>query len=135
VIPEPVTPNPAPANPTPEPAREPPPPPVPQVSDRDLIAGVLQRYAQGYQALNAAAVAAVYPGVDITALRKAFEDTRELTMQIDIQNVDINGNVATVTSNVRQRFRGKVGGAENSSARTQFQLQKRGATWVITSRK
>ena len=115
-----------------EPARE---PPAPQPSERELIERTLAAYAAAYRRLDTDAVRRIHPTIDGARLRDNFEQTREQTVEIVINEVSVTGNTATVSGLVRTRAEPKVGRPLESNVRTEFRLQKRGSTWVIVERR
>jgi ketosteroid isomerase-like protein len=116
--------------------REPAAPPRPQVPDDETqIRAVLAAYAQGYRNLDVNSILRVYPKAPAAELRKGFDEAREYDVQIDVSQVRVTGDRATVTSRVRQSFRPKAGRALETTNATQFDLQRSGGGWVIVNRR
>jgi ketosteroid isomerase-like protein len=107
----------------------------PQPSDRDLIINTLNAYAAAYRRLDADAVSRVHPTIDRALLNRNFSQMKSQAVDIPPGQVTINGNRATVTTMVHTRAEPKNGEAQDSTVRTQFELQKQGNGWVITQRK
>jgi tetratricopeptide (TPR) repeat protein/predicted Ser/Thr protein kinase len=132
----------------PEPVREPPreaalppaattvpPAPPPVVPDRRLIENALAALARGYSTLDVGAVAAVFPSIDRRALQANFDDARDLEMRVEVRSMEVTGDRAVVQSTVHQRFRGSVGGEQNTSRPTEFRMRRSGAGWIVDSRR
>ncbi len=56
---------------------------MPATDDTTMIWETLERYRRAYSRLDAPLVHAVYPGVDETALARAFEEIRSQSLQFD----------------------------------------------------
>jgi ketosteroid isomerase-like protein len=116
----------------------PPPPtsvPVPARNDQALIQNALTQYAAAYSRLDLDAIAAIYPNVDLAAIRKAFGDLRALQMSVENQQISISGNTATVSCTVRQVVTPRAGRATEARLQTRFELARRGDGWIITARR
>jgi hypothetical protein len=116
--------------------RETAPAPRPLAGDDDAqIRAALAAYAQGYRSLDVNSILRVYPKAPADKLKSAFDEAREYNVQIDVSQVRVTGDRATVTSRVRQLFRPKVGRAQETTTATQFDLQRSGGGWVIVDRR
>ena len=56
---------------------------MPVTDDTRTIRETLERYRRAYSGLDAPLVHAIYPGVDETALARAFEEVRSQSLQFD----------------------------------------------------
>jgi len=101
------------------------------------IVRVLQRYKAGYEALDAKAVAAVYPSTNISGLQAAFSDLSKLTydakLHLDGIVVSPDGQSATVTATETIRFVPKIGSAPLKNGVVTFTMRKVGGGWTIQS--
>ncbi len=131
-----------------EPERESPPVPVsepavetrpeaPAVDETAAVRAALERYRAAYQALDAAAVRAAWPGLDAGAERqiaRAFEGYQSLAMTLSDCRYAVDGDRATATCRVTQRIDVRVGRDFESTQEAVFQLRRAGDRWVITER-
>jgi hypothetical protein len=58
---------------------------------------------------------------------------RDYKMEMDIQNINVSGDTATVTGVRRVQFRSSFGNQDSGPRPTQFVLEKRGSGWLIVS--
>jgi hypothetical protein len=101
------------------------------------IAGVLQLYRNGYEALDAKAIALIYPTVDILRLQNAFNQLSKVSYDVKLPVDGIvvarDGLTATVTGSEAIRFIPKIGSAAPQTGTVIFTLRKRAGIWVIQS--
>ena len=110
--------------------------PSPAVNAESSDAAVrrtLDRYADAYSALDAAAAARVWPSVNRGALTRAFDGLASQQISLGTCRVDVRGGVAHADCAGSATWAPKVGA---SSARTEprrwtFELARRGADWQI----
>ena len=101
------------------------------------IERVLERYRDGYEALDARAIAAVYPAANIAGLQSALNQLSKLSYDLRVRLDDIlvapDGLTAKVTASETFRSTPKIGSAPAQSDTAVFTLQKAGGTWSIQS--
>jgi serine/threonine-protein kinase len=135
---EPISPSPAPAPapstdaPSPAPASAPAvdPTAAAEAAVRDLLA----RYANAYERLDAAAVAALWPTIGAErqrGLAQAFANYKWLEMDLEGCAIALTGETATADCRMRQTYELKVGKAEPRDAAVRFKLRQSGGAWKI----
>ena len=101
------------------------------------IERVLERYRDGYEALDARAIAAVYPAANVAGLQSALNQLSKLSYDLRVRLDDIlvapDGLTAKVTASETFRSTPKIGSAPAQSDTAVFTLQKLGGTWSIQS--
>jgi hypothetical protein len=109
--------------------------PVPMVDDSSLIRETLERYRRAYNGLDARLAHAVYPGVDLTALERAFDDLRSQSLQFDTCSLEVRGVSARATCRGSARYVPKIGSREPRAERRiwTFRLDKDDRDWKIAS--
>jgi len=114
---------------------ETPPTAAAQPSAADLekarVAGVVQRYAMGYSALNTSAVLAVYPGEAVWQFQEF--DSYALSLADCAIELSSDGASATAVCTATHSLKRKRGTAVTEKVRQTFTLRKRGAGWIIAS--
>jgi hypothetical protein len=120
-----------------------PPPPAPRATganatdDTVQILRTLQRYRAAYAALDARAVAAVYPELDVSSLQDAFDGfskiTYDLRVAVDGVVIAADGQTASVNASETMRPVTKIGRAEPRIGAVLFLLKKTGGDWSIQS--
>jgi hypothetical protein len=105
----------------------------PRADDEQLVKDVLQRYRAAYDELDARRARAVWPGVNETALERAFQDLESQSLTFDACEVKLRGAAATATCRGTARYVPKVGSREPrvESRVWTFTLQKAGEAWQI----
>jgi tetratricopeptide (TPR) repeat protein/predicted Ser/Thr protein kinase len=128
--------------PAPAPAPAPVAPPAPAapaaqspLNEEPAIRATLEAYAQAYRSLNADAVARVFPSVNLPALRRAFQETRQQDVQIENAQVRVQGMRATVMCRIRQVFTPRAGQTREATLAAEFVLEKSNGAWLIVSRR
>jgi ketosteroid isomerase-like protein len=104
------------------------------VSDSDAIRATFSRYDAAYRARDVAAVRRVHPTLDaqqVTRLGRTFEENSKYEMDTRIGRIDVSGETASVQATIDRVVSPRVGVPQRSSSRVEFQLQRRGADWVI----
>jgi hypothetical protein len=88
-----------------------------------------------YNSKNIEEIRRIYSLSDAEAisLDKMFRDARDHKMEINVQNINVSGDKATVTSVRRVQFRSSFGNQDSGPRTTQFTLEKRGSGWLIVS--
>ena len=74
------------------------------VNEEARIRAMLRAYVNAYASLDADAVSRLHPSVNVDALRRSFADSRSFQLDIDQEQITINGNEATATCRVRTRW-------------------------------
>jgi hypothetical protein len=128
-------------SPLPAPRFEPPPaayasrpvPVVPRPDDEQLVKDVLQRYRSAYEGLDARRAQAVWPGVNETALQRAFQGLESQNLTFNDCDVQLRGAAASATCHGTMTYVPKVGSREpHVEPRVwNFTLQKAGDAWHI----
>ncbi len=118
------------ASPRPSPAGE-----TERDADERAIVLALGAYAQGYTALDAAAVRRVWPTVNEEALRNAFEQLEAQRVSFASCTVDVRGLHASASCRGNATYVPKVGSRESISGvhAWHFALRKVVDAWVIES--
>ncbi len=109
--------------------------PVPAKGDTTMIWETLDRYRRAYSSLDAPRVHAVYPGVDETALARAFEEFRSQSIEFESCTVDAQEKSARAVCRGSVRY---VPATGNPAPRTErrvwtFSLSRDTGDWTITS--
>jgi hypothetical protein len=106
-------------------------------SDEPAIRTVLRSYAAAYSGLDAGAVQRVFPSVNEPALRRAFSGLRSQQVEIQDEQLAINGETASVSCMLVTLAIGQVGAAtpRRDARRVVFTLARRDGTWVIVDRR
>ena len=113
-------------------ARETAAPAEPAVRDETVVLSVLQRYEAAYTNLDAAAASAVWPGVDRSALARAFNGLASQRVSLGACDIAVNGPSARATCSGSATWRPKVGGGSHTeNRRWSFELRKAGDNWKI----
>jgi hypothetical protein len=96
---------------------------------------VLQRYKNAYEALDANAVAAVYPSVNVGNLKSAFEQFSKMSydVKVHVDGIRIDGQTATVTATETIRPVSKSVRADPRTATAVFTMRRSGTSWIIQS--
>ena len=105
--------------------------------DEPAIYATLRSYAAAYSDLDAGAVRRVFPSVNEPALRRAFGGLRSQQVEIEGEQLALNGETATVSCTLVTLAVGQVGAAtpRRDSRRVTFTLAKRDGVWVIVDRR
>jgi len=111
-------------------------PPVRGAADEtQAVMRVLQRYKNAYEALDANAVAAVYPSVDVARLQAGFNQFSKMAYDVvvHIDGVNIDGNSATVRVTETMRPTSKSVRAQPTTTTATFNMRRSGNSWTIQS--
>jgi hypothetical protein len=113
------------------PSSSPIPSPVP--TDRQQIDTLIERYRAAFSALDARAVRAVWPGVDASALERAFAQLERQQLVFGACTVSVAGARATAACSGNSMYVTRVGGrgARLDDRHWTFDLQKTTAGWSI----
>jgi len=108
---------------------------MPMTDDTRTIRETLERYRRAYNGLDAPLVHAIYPGVDETALARAFGEMRSQSLQFESCTLDAQDDSARAVCRGSVRY---VPAAGSSTPRTErrvwtFRLGKNDGGWTITS--
>ena len=95
---------------------------------------LLDRYVRAYNRLDAAAAHAVWPGVDKSALERAFAGLSAQTLRFDrcTVAVDDEGGTATCSGDARWVPRFGCQGTKREQRTWRFELARNGDDWIIT---
>jgi eukaryotic-like serine/threonine-protein kinase len=104
------------------------------VDERPAVSRVLRAYEQAYADLSPNAVAKLYPGVDVDGLKRGFDQLRSMQVQLQNEQIRIEGATAVATGTWVTIARAKVGAAQQASAPIELRLQKSQSGWTIVSR-
>ena len=116
------------AQPTHEPIASSPaaaPPPQPARDDQAALLQLLESYRRAAEALDAAAVARTWPGVDRSRLERNYAELDALKMTLDGCQLRIDGAAATATCRMRQQVDPKAGRAVSNDQRVTFRCSRR----------
>lgn len=104
-----------------------------ELDESGAVEATLQRYADAYKRLDAAAARAVWPTVDERALARAFEGLESQGITFDHCDVAVAGSSANAACAGRARFVPKVGSREPlvEQRRWTFRLRKADDGWEI----
>ncbi len=98
---------------------------------------VLQQYKAGYEALDAKAIAAVYPSTNVASLQNAFNQLSRLSydvkLHVDGIVIAADGQTASVTASETFRSTPKIGSAPPQSGTAVFTMRKTAGGWTIQS--
>ena len=109
--------------------------PPPQTQPSAAEAGVretLQKYSAALESLDAKAVKKVQPSIPVENLTKAFNDMRELKVDIDaVRVLSMDGAAARVSCRVTQTLTPKVGSKQTTAVTRVMRLRREADAWVI----
>ncbi len=118
-------------------------PPAPRATvanatdDTTQVWRTLQRYRAAYEALDAKAMAAVYPDLNVASMQDRFDQfskmSYDLRIAVDGVVIAADGQTATVNASETIRPVTKVGKADPQILTTLFTLKKAGGAWTIQS--
>ena len=96
---------------------------------------VLRQYKNAYESLDAKAVAAVYPSVDVARLEAAFGQFSKMSydVQVHVDGINIDGQTATVTATETMRPVSKSVRAQPQTTTAVFTMRRSGTSWTIQS--
>lgn len=121
----------------PEPARAPGPATPGTPDDASQVMRTLQRYRAGYEALDAKAIAAVYPTVNVANLQAALNQLSKLSYDVKLHVDGIvvapDGQTASVTASETFRSTPKIGSAPPQTGTAVFTMRKAAGAWIIQS--
>lgn len=112
--------------------------PVPTgLDDERAVRDAVRAYTSAYSGLDVEAVKAVFPGVNDTALRRAFRSLRSQQVELRGTAVSVSGDAALVSGTWVSSAIGQVGGSapQRDERPVVFMLAKRNGAWVILSRR
>ena len=114
---------------TPTPARPSP------ADENAAIEQVLRGYVAAYNSKSVDAIRRIYAlsDADAKSLDKMFREARDYKMEMNVQNINVSGDKATVTGVRRVQFRSSFGNQDSGPRPTELTLQKRGSGWLIVS--
>jgi hypothetical protein len=110
--------------------------PLPRVdSDETQISRALQLYRTAYDRLDAGEAQAVWPGVNESALARAFASLESQSLTFQACRTDVRGDNAQATCQGSARYVPKIGSREpRVESRTwTFALKRAGDEWKIES--
>jgi beta-lactam-binding protein with PASTA domain len=99
------------------------------------ILRVLQRYKSAYESLDAKAVAAINPSMDVARLQTAFSQFSQMSydLLVHVDGVSIDGSTATVTATETIRPTSRSVRANPTTTTAVFTLRRAGTSWTIQS--
>ena len=95
----------------------------------------MQGYADAYSRLDANAAMRFFPTADGNGLRSSFAQLKSQHIQIQNEDIKVNGATALVSCTWDASFLGQVGRQQRSVRQITLTLQKSGDTWVIVNRR
>jgi hypothetical protein len=96
------------------------------------IRGVLLRYENAYNRLDAKAASSVWPGVDQSALNRAFSGLVSQKVSLGLCDITVIGDIGSANCAGKARWEPKVGGGLQTSDRYwNFHLRRTGDGWKI----
>ena len=96
------------------------------------VRDTLKRYSAALESRDADAVKKVQPSVPTDSLAKAFNDMRELKVEIDdVRVLSVDGNKARVSCRVTQTLTPKAGAKRTTAVSRVIRLQRIQDLWVI----
>ena len=97
------------------------------------ILRVLQRYKNAYESLDAKAVAAINPSIDVARLQAAFSQFSQMSydLLVHVDGVSIDGSTATVTATETMRPTSKSVRAQPTTTTAVFTMRRSGTSWTI----
>ena len=109
------------------------PAPAPRAADTAAVEAVLTRYRSAYAALDAGAVADIWPTARRNALANAFAQLQEQDFVFNDCRIDLNGRIATAACSGTARFVPKVGSRTPrvESRQWTFHLYRAGEAWAL----
>ena len=121
----------------PEPVRPPAPVNLGTSDEVSQVMRTLQRYKAGYEALDAKAIAAVYPTVNVATLQSRLNQFGKLSydvkLHVDGVVVAPDGQTASVTASETFRFTPKIGSAPPQTGTAVFTMRNAAGAWIIQS--
>jgi hypothetical protein len=104
-------------------------------SQEPAVRSVLNSYASAYSALDADAAQRVWPGVNRSALARAFDTLASQQVNLGDCRIDVAGASATATCSGTATWSAKIGdgGRQNERRRWSFELARGGRGWEIVS--
>jgi hypothetical protein len=105
------------------------------VDDAAQVREVLQKYRAAYERLDARSVHAVWPGVNESALARAFEGLESQSLTFKACDVQLRGSTAAVACTGSARYVAKIGSQEPrvEPLAWNFTLRKNASEWQIES--
>jgi hypothetical protein len=113
-------------------------PPAPEAprrsspADADRIRETVSRYVKAQSTLDPDLYAQVYPSIDRSRIRTAFEELRSQTLEFEIRSVEVSGSTAVVRGYEKRLIVPRIGSEQRVNAERTIRLEKRGDAWVIT---
>ena len=105
--------------------------------DASQVMRTLQRYKAGYEALNAKAIAAVYPTVNVASLQSGLNQFAKMSYDVKLHADGIviaaDGQTASVTASETFRSTAKIGGVSTLTGTAVFTMRKAAGAWIIQS--
>lgn len=108
------------------------PPAQDQVAAEAGARDALQKYSAALQSLDANAVKKVQPSIPVENLAKAFQDMRELKVDIDaVRVLSMDGPTIRVSCRVTQTLTPKVGSRQRTAVTRVVRLRRESIGWLI----
>ena len=101
---------------------------------RPLIDAALDRYVSAYQGGDVGATLAVWPGVDVGALRRAFQSIRDQRLALSDCQVEVVGDSAVAACQGVMHYTPRVGSSTTRVVTRAWRiaLARRADQWRIT---
>ena len=109
-------------------------PPAPALApETRAVLLTLYRYQEAFSALDSSAAHAVWPGVDVKALDRAFDQLEQQTFNLQGCNVTVAGTRADASCTGSATYARKVGNraVREEPRQWHFSLQQRAGQWLI----
>jgi len=104
----------------------------PKYDESLRIRAVLLRYESAYNRLDARAASSVWPGVDQSALDRAFNSLISQKVSLGLCDITVIGDIGGASCAGKARWEPKVGGGLQTADRHwDFQLRKSADGWKI----
>ena len=102
------------------------------IDESSSVRSVLAKFERAYSSLDADAASAVWPGVDRSALARAFHGLASQHVSLHSCDVTVTGAAAYAQCSGTATWVPKVGGGARTAARQwNFELRKREGDWEI----
>lgn len=144
VVPEPAAPAPAPERVTTRESQ--PPAPVTEVPRRveeraapptraaeDDVRSAMDEYVSAQEALDVDRYASIFPSADRARIAAAFRSFRSQDLTLTIEQIDVDGNRATVRAGESRVAVPRAGTVQRVNAERTFSLARSGGRWVIVA--
>lgn len=115
------------------PRSEPAPVAAPVRTDEQQIRDLMQEYVAAQEALDADRYAVIYPSVNRGRIQTAFRSFRSQTLDLQIEEITISGDTATVSASERRTAIPRVGTEQTVRGSRTFTVRRNGDAWIIVA--